>query len=97
MSARNLEHKLPEIRSDWAHRGFSFQYWIDPPGQVWRDFVHEVDELVVLIEGEIELDLDGSRVRPGQGKEVLIPANTRHTVTNVGNMPNRWCFGYRQK
>jgi mannose-6-phosphate isomerase-like protein (cupin superfamily) len=96
MSPANLEHKLPEIRADWAKRGYSFEYWIDPPGQVWPDFVHDVDELVVLIEGEIELDVDGRRVRPGVGDEVLIPAHTRHTVTNVGDMPNRWCFGYRR-
>lgn len=93
----NLEHKLPAIKADWACRGYSFEYWIDPPGQTWRNFVHEVDELVMLIEGEIELDLNGSCVRPPVGKEILIPARTRHTVTNVGSTPNRWCFGYKNR
>ena len=60
----NIEHKLPDVKADWARRGYSFEYWIDPPGQTWRNFVHEVDELVMLIEGEIELDLNGSCVRP---------------------------------
>lgn len=48
----NIEHRLREIRADWANSGFSFEYWIDPPGQVWRDFVHEHDERVILVEGE---------------------------------------------
>ena len=91
----SLEHRLPEIRVDWARRGYSFEYWIDPPGQVWPDFVHDVDELVVLIEGELELEFAGSRMRPAPGEEVLIPAGTRHTVRNTGGAPNRWCFGYK--
>jgi mannose-6-phosphate isomerase-like protein (cupin superfamily) len=86
---------IAQIRADWAGRGYSCEYWIDPPGQVWADFVHEVDELVMLVEGEIELDVDGRTLRPGVGEEVLIPAGSRHTVRNTGTSSNRWCFGYR--
>lgn len=93
----NIEHKLPQIRADWARRGYSFEYWIDPPGQVWRDFVHDVDEVVMLVEGEIELEFGGRCMRPGVGEEVLIPAGTRHTVSNIGETSNRWAFGYLKK
>ena len=96
MSVKNIEHKLRDIRADWARRGFGFEYWIDPPGQVWRDFVHDVDKLVVLVEGEIEVDIDGRRVRPQVGEEVLIPAGARHTVTNLGDGSSRWAFGYER-
>jgi mannose-6-phosphate isomerase-like protein (cupin superfamily) len=92
----NIEHRLGAIKSDWTGRGYSFHYWIDPPGQIWRDFVHDVDEVVMLVEGEIELTFQGSTVRPAVGEEVLIPAGARHTVSNTGNTSNRWCFGYRQ-
>jgi mannose-6-phosphate isomerase-like protein (cupin superfamily) len=97
MKPSNLEHKLRDIRADWERRGFGFQYWIDPPGQVWRDFVHEVDELVMLVEGEIELEFGGRTIRPTVGEEVSIPAGARHTVSNPGDASNRWCFGYRVK
>jgi mannose-6-phosphate isomerase-like protein (cupin superfamily) len=93
----NIEHRLSEISADWARRGYSFEYWIDPPGQAWRDFEHGVDELVMLIEGEIELEFGGRRLRPAVGEEVTIPAHTRHTVVNPGDASNRWCFGYRTK
>jgi mannose-6-phosphate isomerase-like protein (cupin superfamily) len=91
----NIEHKVSELKMLWAKRGYSFEYWIDPPGQVWRDFVHDVDELLMLIEGEIEIEFAGNRVRLNVGDEVLIPARTAHTVKNTGEGPNRWCFGYR--
>jgi len=92
----NIEHKLSDIRADWARRGYTFEYWIDPPGQIWRNFEHEAAELVMLVEGEIEIEFGGNSVRPRVGDEVLIPARTRHTVANTGNAPNRWCFGYER-
>ena len=93
----SIEHRLAEIKEEWTRRGYSFEYWIDPPGQTWRDFVHDVDELVILIEGEIEIEMNGRRVRPDIGDEVHIPARACHSVTNIGDAPNRWCFGYRKK
>ena len=84
-----------EIARDWRARGFSCDIWTDPPGQVWADFVHETDELVMLIEGEIEVSFAGQELRPAVGEEVLIPARTPHTVINVGAKRNRWLYGYR--
>ncbi|MGE3536969.1 MAG: cupin domain-containing protein [Candidatus Tectimicrobiota bacterium] len=85
-----------QIKHDWAARGFSYTLWEDPPGQVWQDFIHETDELVTLLAGAIELSFQGQTVRPQIGEEVCIPARVRHTVRNIGHVPNRWCFGYRQ-
>jgi quercetin dioxygenase-like cupin family protein len=85
------------IQQAWAKRGFSCTVWTDPPGQVWADFVHETDELVTLVEGEIELSFQGQTLRPRIGEEVCIPAGARHTVRNIGATSNRWCFGYKHK
>ena len=82
---------------DWNERGFSCDIWADPPGQVWADFVHRTDELVMLIEGEIELRFAGKVLRPEVGEEILIPAGVAHTVINVGNRGNRWFYGYRRR
>jgi mannose-6-phosphate isomerase-like protein (cupin superfamily) len=62
---------------------------------VWADFVHDADELVVLLEGAIEVAFGGQCRRPRIGEEILIPARAEHTVRNIGTMANRWCFGYR--
>ncbi|HHB12881.1 MAG TPA: cupin domain-containing protein [Chromatiales bacterium] len=79
----------------WRERGFSCDVWVDPPGQVWRDFVHATDELVMPVEGRIELEFGGRVYRPGVGEEVFIPAGAVHTVRNVGGTTARWLYGYR--
>ena len=62
-------------RRDWNGRGFSFGIFRDPPGQVWADFVHRTDDLVMLAEGEIELEIEGKTQRTLIGQEVFIPTN----------------------
>ena len=80
-----------QIKKDWDSRGYSFGIFKDPPGQVWGDFVHRTDELVVLAEGEIE----GKSQQPQIGEEVFIPANAIHTVRNVSKTNNLWYYGYK--
>ena len=87
---------LSSVRKDWEQRGFSCAIWTDPPGQIWSDFVHDVDELVMLIEGEIELSFLGKTMRPKVGEEIHIPARTSHTVINIGTTTNRWYYGYKK-
>ena len=69
-----------QIKKDWESRGYSFGIFKDPPGQVWADFVHRTDELVVLAEGEIEIEIEGKSKQPPIDEEVFIPANAMHTV-----------------
>ena len=62
------------IKQDWHSRGYSFGVFHDTPGQVWADFVHRTDELVVLAEGEIEVEIEGKAERFQIGEMVFIPA-----------------------
>ena len=57
-------HDLDQVSAEWRARGFSCDIWTDPPGQVWADFVHAVDELVIPIEGEVEIEMQGRKLRP---------------------------------
>lgn len=83
------------VRADWAQQGFSCELWIDPPDQVWHDFQHEVDEMILLLEGEIQVEMLGRTVRLLVGDELMIPAATRHTVRNCSGKQARWLYGYR--
>ena len=83
------------IRDNWLGRGFSCDIWIDPPGKIWTDFVHDTDELLMLIDGGIELEMDGNILHPKIGDEVLIPAGISHTVRNIGSVTNHWFYGYK--
>ena len=84
------------VTRDWHARGFSCDIWTDPPGQVWADFVHTGDELVMLIDGEIELRFSGRVLRPAVGQEILIPAGEPHTAINIGHARNHWYYGYKR-
>ena len=83
-----------KIQENWNSRGFSFGVFEDPPGQVWKDFSHKVDELLVLAKGKIEVQIEGVSLQPVIGEEILIPKNSIHTVINIGTHPNRWFYGY---
>ena len=84
-----------QIEKSWHSRGFSFGLWVDPPGQVWEDYVHEVDELLMVMEGELELEMNGKVLHPKIGEEVFIPANAHHSVRNIGGTTARWLYGYK--
>jgi quercetin dioxygenase-like cupin family protein len=93
--------ELAEVDRDrvargWRERGFSCGLWIDGPGQVWSDYVHDVDELVMVVEGEVEFEFEGRSHRPPPGEELLIPAHAPHTVRNLGRGESRWLYGYRR-
>jgi len=84
-----------EVSNNWAARGFSCDLWIDPPGQSWEDFIHGTDEVVVVLAGELEFEINGKIVHPEAGEEVYIPAGVVHSVRNIGNTTARWLYGYR--
>lgn len=84
------------VARDWVSRGFSCETWVDPPGRRWENFVHDTDELVVVLEGEMEFEIEGVTHHPQRGIELFIPARARHSARNVGAVTARWLFGYRQ-
>lgn len=84
-----------KVSRNWAARGFSCSLWVDPPRQSWEDFVHGSDEVVMIVEGEVEFEIEGEVLRPKPGEELLIPAGTRHSVRNVGKSTSKWLYGYR--
>lgn len=85
-----------DVSRDWAARGFSCELWVDPPGQRWEDFVHRTDELVLVLEGELQFEINGEISHPGAGVELFIPAGAVHSVRNIGATTARWLYGYRQ-
>ncbi len=88
---------VSRVKSDWRARGFSCDLWTDPPGKVWKDYTHGVDELLMVAEGELEVEIDGKSRRLKPADEVFIPARALHTVRNVGGTTARWLYGYRER
>lgn len=86
---------LQKIQEDWKSRGFSFGVWVDPPWQVWEDYTHLTDELFMVVEGDVELEMKGRKLRLKSGEEILIPKNVLHSVRNLGKTQSRWLYGYK--
>jgi quercetin dioxygenase-like cupin family protein len=84
-----------QVARKWAQLGFSCGLWVDAPGQRWDDFVHSTDEVVIVLEGEMEFEIEGEVHHPAVGAELLIPAGARHSARNVGASTARWLYGYR--
>lgn len=84
-----------KIKENWKKRGFSFGVWTDPPGQTWENYVHDTDELFMVLEGIVELEMKGKKSHLKVGEEVLIPARAAHSVRNLGSGRSRWLYGYK--
>lgn len=87
---------ITSVETAWHARGFGCDLWTDP-GKVWNDYSHGVDELLMVVEGELEVEIDGAARRLKPGDEVFIPARALHTVRNIGGTTARWLYGYRER
>ncbi|MFE8071001.1 cupin domain-containing protein [Marinobacteraceae bacterium S3BR75-40.1] len=82
------------VLTQWTADGFSCGEWSDPPGAVWEDNCHIVEERMLLLEGQLELIMDGHSQWLEHGQVVCVPAGKVHTVRNPGHDHNRWLYGY---
>ncbi len=80
------------VKADFP--GFSFGTFRDPPGQIWKDFVHDTDEFVVVAEGSMEIEVAGEKARCGPGDLVRIPAQAAHTLITLSEGGSVWHYGY---
>lgn len=83
------------LEKEWTGRGFSCDLWVDPPGQRWENYVHDTDEVVYAVEGQMEFEIGGKRKILNPGDEAFIPAGVNHSARNVGGTTARWYYGYK--
>ncbi len=90
--ARPVDHA--SVVRDWIQRGYSCRGFTDPPGQEWRDFVHDTNELVTVVNGRLEVSLHGESYVLEPGDELFIPRGAAHTVRNIHGGTTHWLYGY---
>ena len=88
---------IESLERSLVERGYSFGIFVDPPGQEWLGFVHDVDEIVVSLEGLVTITVAGIEHRPAIGEEVFIPAHAEHDVVTSPDGGSRWAYGYRRR
>ncbi|MCA9771013.1 MAG: cupin domain-containing protein [Myxococcales bacterium] len=100
MASRSAPSGTPvdreQVERDWKARGFSRGLFTDPPGRCWEDYVHSVDELLMVLEGEVEIEISGVARIARPGEEIFIPARALHSVRNRGRTTSRWLYGYKE-
>jgi hypothetical protein len=84
---------IESVRQNWHQRGFSCDLWIDPPDQRWEGYVHNTDELVMVVEGMVEFEVDGVIQHPSPPRKncssalgLCIPFATLGKLKSVGCM-----------
>ena len=83
-----------EVQKLWKVRGFSCHLYIDGPGQEWNDFVHQANELVTVIDGQLRLTVGKEAIVLNVGDELFIAAELCHSVKNISDSETHWLFGY---
>lgn len=83
-----------EVAAAWAHRGYSCERFVDPPGQAWNGFVHGCNELITVVDGELEITVGSEILRLRPGDEAFVPGGTMHSVRNIHGDDTHWLFGY---
>ncbi len=57
------------------------------PGRDIQDLRHPFDEVRMVADGELLLEILGTRMLLREGDKITIPANTRHTKKASGDKP----------
>jgi quercetin dioxygenase-like cupin family protein len=86
-----------EVEQDWSRRGFGCDLWTDPPGQSWEDFAEDFDKIIMVLDGRLEVEMNGARSLLKAGDEVLIPCGACHSLRNVGATVSHRLFGFRRE
>jgi len=100
MSELLVRRKFPQpvdqaqVDNDWRARGFGCDLFVDPPGQEWNNFTHSTNELVMVVEGRLEMKMLGETYEMDAGDEIYIPKDALHSVKNIHSGITRWLFGY---
>jgi len=93
------QSKIEEIIDAWKKKGFKCEISTTPSGEFWSSDGHKTDEVIIPLEGELELSLQGKTFRSTIGEEIIIPAGEPHTFKSVGKVASRvyWLYGYEHE
>jgi len=83
-------HALPinEKRQGWRGRiihadSMTFAHWDFDAGATIHEHGHEQEEVWHLLEGELEITIDGKAERARAGTVAIVPPNTPHAVRAI--------------
>lgn len=87
---RDVRAAFP-LHRDVGARSTAMVYFELAPGMRLGRHVDSAEEVLVVLEGEVEAEVDGERGRVRAGGFALVPAMVPHDVKNVGSGVARVC------
>lgn len=72
--------------------GFGGVMYLDPAEFVTEHYHPYSEEFIHVIEGELEMTLDGEPLKLGAGDSLLVPIGVRHRLVNVGEVTAHCAF-----
>ena len=94
---QSLRAAAEDRRRKWWRRGFTLNTQVDPPGRHWTTHQHDVDEIVCLVEGALDLQIGAELHHAKANKETVIPRLTPHNLSNPGRHQTEYLYGFRSK
>ena len=89
--------KDEEILNSLKHEGYNEVYvWVDKPGFVYEKHSHEYETKLVILSGNIEVEIDGKKVNLTSGNDFVIPAWKEHSAL-VGPDGCKYAVGEGEK
>jgi len=76
--------------------GYRTELWVDKPGTHYKDYRHDVDEIVWVLRGLVRIEVAGESVTLSGGDRVGIPKNTRHSLEVLGNQTLYWLAAFKK-
>jgi mannose-6-phosphate isomerase-like protein (cupin superfamily) len=84
------------IEKDLKAWGYRTELWVDKPGTHYKDYVHDVDEIVWILRGDARVDVGEESVTLSSGDRVLVPKNTRHSLEVLGSQTLYWLAAFKK-
>jgi quercetin dioxygenase-like cupin family protein len=76
-----VRDKLPGWRGHIFHsQCMTFAHWDFAAGFSIHEHTHEQEEVWHIVEGELELTMNGETMRAGPGMVAIVPPHTAHAV-----------------
>ncbi|GAA4878724.1 cupin domain-containing protein [Kitasatospora terrestris] len=75
-----------------ATSGFMGMALVEPGDRIGEHYHPYSEEFVLVVEGDLEVDLDGKTQRLGPDQGLMIPIGMRHRFRNVGATQARLVF-----
>lgn len=82
------------VETDWNARGYTCDWMMDSTGREWRDCRHQSNAVLAVVDGTLEVIVNGVKSVLQPGDEMTVPKGALHHLKNVDPTTSRWLYGF---